>query len=176
MFSKTVELYADGYDLVEIAEECGLPSESEVTEDILSFKELCKIARGTTRFTFNTDFKNVLAERFQSGVSLYAISKEIKVSVSTVSKYLKQAGIDTSKTDNKNYDIVENWDDYDCCPKCNSERDVRRLGVHNQDESPEDNKHSFCSRCNTEWYGVVIGEFQGKPVFETRKVRWYTVK
>ena len=170
-------MYADGCELIEIMEECHLNSEDEVLEDIRSFKELSKIARGEKRFTFNTDFKEVLIERFQSGSSVYKLSQELALSTSTISKYLKDAGINTSR-DNKTYAVIKNWDDFECCPTCERENTVRHLGLHNQDEANgEKPTHSFCSACNTEWYQETIGhDEEGNPCYETRKVLWYAVK
>lgn len=168
-------MYADGYELVEIMEECNLNNESDVLEDINSFKELSRIAR-----TFNTNFKEVLVNRFLSGYSLYMIAKELKLSTSTVSKYVKEAGIDTKKADTKSYTVIENWDDFECCPTCNRERTVRQLGLHNQEEAHgEAPTHSFCSACNTEWYQeniVTMVDDEEVITKETRKVLWHTVK
>lgn len=171
-------MYADGYELIEIMEECNLNSEKEVLEDINSFKELSKITHGTTRFTFNKDFKDVIVGRYQSGESsICEISKELNISTSTVSKYLKDAGIDTKKVVDKPYAIIENWDDFECCPTCNRERTVRQLGLHNQDESHITKPHSFCTACNTEWYQETIGTTKDNtPIYETRKVLWFSVK
>lgn len=172
MYKKTVEMYADGYELVEIMEECLLGSEAEVIEDIKAFKELCKVVRGSKRFTFNTDFKEMLINRFTSNedCSVYKLSKELDLSTSTISKYLKEAGIKLEKgnTKEKDYEVLENWDDFECCPTCNGQRNVRNIGLHNQEEANSKKPtHSFCSSCNTEWY-----EEDG----ETRKVLWFAIK
>lgn len=175
MFKKTVEMYADGYEIIEIKEECMLTTETEVLEDIKAFKELSKIMRGTKRFTFNTDFKEVVVSRYNSGSSLYQISKELDLSTSTLSKYLKEAGVEITNKGNKRdaeYAVVKNWDDFDCCPTCNRENTVRHLGLHNQEEANDEKPtHSFCSACNTEWYQETVGN-----VYETRKILWHAVK
>lgn len=170
-------MYADGYELIEIVEENNLSSEAEVIEDIQAFKELSKVIRGTKRFTFNTTFKELIIDRYQSGFSTNVIANEIGLGRTTVSKYLKEAGINCSKVKNTPYEVIENWDDFDCCPKCNKTHTVRQLGLHNQDDTNDNKqKSAYCSSCYTEWYQEVIGTFQGEPVFETRKVVWHTVK
>ena len=190
MYKKTIEMYADGYELMEIAEECLLSSEKDVLEDMKSFKELSKIARGKS-YMFSSDFKDVVVGRAQAGFSLYAISRDLEVSTSMVNRYLKEAGVEAAgkfKKPDKDYKVLENWDDFDCCPKCNRERTVRHLGY----KTPEDKKnrkasHSFCSGCNTEWYLEKVGEKVIKkatkkspaitePIYETREVLWFAVK
>lgn len=187
MYKKTIELYADGYDLLEIAEECLLSSPEEVLEDIKAFKEFSKVMRGTKRFTFNTDFREVIVQRFQNGstASVYEISNELDLSTSTVSKYIKDAGVQPNKkggSRDKGYVVIENWDDFDCCPTCNLEHTVRQLGCHTEEDTQTGGiKHAYCSSCSTEWYqapiGEVIDESGNKEVFmETRKVLWYTIQ
>lgn len=168
---KTVELYADGLEFSEITEELLLESEDKVIENIMAFKEASKIARGTKRFTFNDDFKEMLVSRFNSNedCSVYKLSKELDLSTSTISKYLKGSGIELTKgnTKEKDYEVIT-WDDFECCPTCNGTRSVRNIGLHNQDEA--NNKkptHSFCTSCDTEWY---------QEDGETRKVLWFAVK
>lgn len=164
--NKIVEMYADGYELEEISEEL-ICSTEKIIDGIKKFKEGSKIARGTKSFTFNDDFKEFIANRYQSGFSLYSISEDLSLSTSTVSKYLKQSGIDTKKQDNKPYEVI-NWHDFEQCPACKSKSGVRNIGLHNQEEANNQKPtHSFCSPCNTEWY---------KENGETRKVLWFTVK
>lgn len=176
MLNKTVEMYADGYELIEIAEENNL-SKEEVIKNIISFKELSKIACGKMRFKFNQEFKDVIISRYQSGESsINEISKELHLSTSTVSKYLKDAGIDTKQVSNNPYVVIEDWDEFHRCPTCNETRNVTRLGLHNQDESHVTKHQSFCIACNTEWYQAVVGVTEEKtPVYETRKVLWHSV-
>lgn len=189
MYRKTIEMYADGYELMEIAEECLLNNEKDVIEDMAAFKELSKIARGK-RFMFNSDFKDIIIRRAQSGFSLYSISQDLSISTSMVDKYLKEAGVEAAgkyKKPSKDYKVIENWDDFDCCPKCNRETTVRHLDYR----SPEDKQnrkasHSFCSGCNTEWYSEKVGvkvikeaaEDQPEvtePIYEIREVLWFAV-
>lgn len=163
--NRTVEMYADGYEFNEIIEELNC-SDENILQEINIFKEEARIYRGKKSSTFNADFKELLVNRYQSGYSIYSISKDFSLSTSTVHKYLKQAGIDTKKADNKKYDVL-NWDRFEVCPTCNSTRSVRNIGLHNQEEAHgEKPTHSFCSSCNTEWY---------KEGSEIRKVRWYAV-
>jgi transposase-like protein len=163
--NKTVEMYNDGYELVEIAQETGCKI-ANVLELVVEFTENCKVARGQKSFTFTTEFKELLANRYLSGFSLYSISKDLNISTSTVSKYLKQAGIDTKKKDNKRYEVLD-WDNFEQCPTCKSKRNVRNLGLHNQEvANNEKPTHSLCLSCNTEWY---------KEEGETRKVLWQVI-
>lgn len=171
-----VELYADGYELAEIVEECLLQSEDVVIEAIKTFKEESKIARGTKRFTFTDDFKEMLINRFNSNenCSIYKLSKELDLSTSTISKYLKEAGIELTKgnTKEKDYEVLD-WNDFGCCPTCKKKRNVRNIGLHNQETAKP--THSFCTSCDTEWYQEDVGT-EEEPVLETRKVLWYSVK
>lgn len=177
--NKTVEMYNDGYELDEIMDEMNLNDVNEVLEEINKFKEESKIARGTKSFTFTTEFKQLLVNRYQAGFSLYSIFKEFDLSSSTVSKYLQQAGIDTTKQDNKRYEVID-WNDFESCPDCKSHRHVRNVGLHNQDEAKgQTPTHSFCTSCNTEWYAEALrdkvkGKFQIVG-YETRKVLWHSV-
>lgn len=164
--NKIVELYADGYELVEITEELNCSNE-EILNAIVEYKDSCKLTRGKSSFTFNEDFKDLLVNRYQSGFSLYSISQELNLSTSTVSKYLKSAGVDTKKRDNKDYEVID-WNHFDQCPTCKSKSFVRTIGSHNQDEpKTKPRKHSFCFSCETEWY---------REEKQTRKVLWYAIK
>lgn len=160
--NKIVEMYNDGHELFEIVGELDLDV-SEILESLRQFVEGSKKNPEAKSSSFKTEFKELLVSRYQSGYSLYAISKELNISTSTVSKYLKQAGIDTTKQDNKRYDVLD-WDDFETCPCCKSKRNVRNLGLHNQENTKDgEYQHSFCVPCNNEWY---------KESGETRKVLW----
>jgi transposase-like protein len=165
MLNKTVEMYNDGYELEEITEEIHL-TVVEIIETLKKFTGDNKIVRGTKTFTFTNDFRQLLINRYQSGFSLYSIANELGISTSTVSKYLKRAGIDTKKKDNKRYEVLD-WDNFEQCPTCKSKRNVRNLGLHNQEvANNEKPTHSLCLSCNTEWY---------KEEGETRKVLWQVI-
>jgi hypothetical protein len=165
-----LDLYREGYEMIEICEECRL-AEEDIIRELQIFKESSMIMLGKTgtRFKFNDEFKSLIVDRYLNCdvSSSYAISQDLNVRINTITKYLEQAGIERNKGNSKptSYEVIE-WDNFYRCPDCESTKNVRRLSIHNQ-ESKEEENHSFCTSCNTEWY---------KEDGETRKVFWGMIK
>ncbi|QJT70373.1 hypothetical protein [Microcystis phage MaeS] len=167
--NRVVEMYNDGYELEEIQDELAI-SENELNATLREFTKECRVGN-----KFTEEFKQLLANRYQSGGTIYSMSIQLGISTSTASKYLKQVGIDTSLQNNQRYEVID-WNDFKQCPCCKGRRNVRNVGLHNQ-EAPKRKEptHSFCSTCNTEWYAEPIKENGVIVSYETRKVIWTTV-
>jgi len=166
---KTVEMYADGYSLSDIMDELLFDTEEEVIDEMLKFKDKSKISNATQRLRFNAEFKDVIVRRYESGFSIYSISKDLHLSTSTVHAIIKKAGAKIHQKGNERdkYYVKINWERFDCCPDCHSKRDVRFLGLHHQSEYKNGSQnHSYCFNCGTEWYKV------GK---EVRKILWHEI-
>ena len=162
---KVVRLYSDGESLDDICFEMNYENVQEVIDELKLFIEWSKILLGNgKRFLFKDDIKTMVAERFLNGNSIYSISKDLSLPSSTVSNFIKSKGISTKRR--FKYKNI-NWNDFDKCPTCKSEKGVRRLGLHNIDLNIENVHHSFCIKCNTEWY---------KEDSKVRKVNWEMIK
>lgn len=167
--SKTVEMYADGYLISDIMDELLFDTEEEVINELLKFKYESRISSSTKRLNLNDEFKDVIVRRYESGFSIYSISKDLHMGKSTIHGILKKAGVTIHQKGNERskYYVKIDWDRFDCCPNCNSKKDVRFLGLHHESEYKNGiQNHSYCLNCGTEWYKT------GK---EVRKILWHEI-
>ena len=163
--SRLIRLYAEGESLEDIAFEVALETNDEVKEELKRFIEGSKSYIGNgKRHLFNEQVKDVIAERYVNGYSIYAIVEETDLPISTVSNFIKSRNISTKRR--FQYEKLK-WNNFDCCPTCKSTRNVRRLGVHNLQSSDANTNQAFCTKCNTEWY---------KEGGQMRKVNWEMIK
>ena len=136
-----LKVYAYGYDVEYIAEDLDVS-----TEDILSFLREFKVASKVNK-RFTQEFKDIIGQRYMTGVSDFRIDQELSVGSQTSRRILKSIGLwdENRKRDLNKVDdfIVINHNDFNTCPKCASEKIADLTDIC---------KNSYCKDCGTEWY------------------------
>jgi hypothetical protein len=156
MLKHVMTVYGYGYDIDAIAYDVD-KSEDEVLGMIQHFKDI----NSKSGRKYSDELQSLIISRYNSGISVFMIEKELGVGKGVVKRLLLKQGIDVPKTKkqkNKETYAVINHQDFSICPDCNS-RNVKDMNKLYIDEGTDKNSkkkklkpHSYCFDCGTEWY------------------------
>jgi hypothetical protein len=146
---ESIELYAEGVAIDEIADELRMTSD-DVTKHLRSYK--IKEENGRDYIYI---FKEFVVDRVLSRVPRGTICKELGIAYRTINKYLKEFEVEvpTSSVEQESEMYQEiSWDDFNRCPDCGSIR-VNHINLY----SEATNDNSYCLDCGTEWVQMFDG-------------------
>ena len=139
--SYILKVYAYGYDVEFIAEDLDVS-----VEDILSFLRKFKTESKVNK-RFTQEFKDIIGQRYMTGVSDFRIDQELSVGSQTSRRILKSIGLwdENRKRDLNKVDdfIVIDHKDFNTCPECSSKKITDLTDIR---------LNSYCRDCGTEWY------------------------
>lgn len=156
MTEHILTVYGYGYDIDAIAYDV-----DQDEEDVLKFLKGFKKRNTLKGRHYSDKLKSLIIGRFQSGITPFAIEKELGMAKGVAKRLLQKEGYEIPKTrggrkSKRDYAVIE-CDSFLKCPDCGSE-EVTDLNNCDWDEETENtnNKktkpHSYCVDCGTEWY------------------------